>query len=97
MSEELEEISFSSEEFDKVITDIIEGILVPKTYDEKEAQKWINDINEAVMAKLIDMQRPFKYAINTMIMQRKGANVAVSHNNFWDSAFDQSIMVIWPK
>lgn len=49
------------------------------------------------MSKLIDYQRPFKFFINTMIMQRKGAHVAIAHNNYWDSSFDQNVMVVWPK
>lgn len=59
--------------------------------------RWINDINEALMAKLVDMQRPFKFLVNTMIMQRKGANVSIVHNNYWDGTFDQNVVVIWPK
>jgi hypothetical protein len=49
------------------------------------------------MAKLVDMQRPFKFLLNTVIMQRKGANVALTHNNFWDSAFDQAFVILYPK
>ena len=49
------------------------------------------------MAKLVEMQRPFKFLINTMVMQRKGANVVATHNNYWDSTFDESVVVIWPK
>lgn len=30
-------------------------------------------------------------------MQRKGANVAIVHNNYHDSEFDQSTVVTWPK
>lgn len=49
------------------------------------------------MAKLVEMQRPFKFLVNTMVMQRKGANVVTTHNNYWDSTFDESVVVIWPK
>jgi hypothetical protein len=37
------------------------------------------------MAKLFEVQKPFKFLINTMIMQRKGANVAISQSNYHDS------------
>lgn len=49
------------------------------------------------MAKLVDMQRPFKFLVNTMIMQRKGASVSIVHNNYWDGTFDQNVVVVWPK
>lgn len=97
MSEELEEICFVSEELDKVVTDIIEGILSNKQYEEREVPRWINEVNEAVTAKLVDQQRPFKFLVNTLIMQRKGANVIITHNNYWDSTFDYGLVVVWPK
>jgi hypothetical protein len=37
------------------------------------------------MAKLLDSQKPYKFLINTLIIQRKGANTLVTHNNFYDS------------
>lgn len=49
------------------------------------------------MSKLVDMQRPFKFLVNTMIMQRKGASVSIVHNNYWDGTFDQNVVVVWPK
>ena len=49
------------------------------------------------MTKLIDSQKPFKFLINTMIMQRKGANVITVHNNYSDSVFDLYTIISWPK
>lgn len=49
------------------------------------------------MAKLVDSQKPFKFIINTLIMQRKGANVMVVHHNHHDTDFDSNMVVIWPK
>jgi hypothetical protein len=49
------------------------------------------------MAKLLDSQKPYKFLINTLIIQRKGANTLVTHNNFYDSEFDHSVVVSWPK
>lgn len=68
-----------------------------KQYEEGETCGWINEINEKVMAKLVEMQRPFKFLVNTLVMQRKGANVVTTHNNYWDSTFDEGLVVIWPK
>ena len=30
-------------------------------------------------------------------MQRKGAHVSTTHNNYHDSEFDQNAVVVWPK
>lgn len=50
-----------------------------------------------MMAKLVDTQKPFKYMINTLIMQRKGANTVILHCTYNDTGFDQSCVVSWPK
>ncbi len=49
------------------------------------------------MQKLVECQKPFKYLINTMIMQRKGAHVVISQSNYWDTGLDSYFTVIWPK
>lgn len=49
------------------------------------------------MEKLVDHPRPFKFLLNTLIMQRKGAHVIVSNSNYWDTGLDQSMVIIWPK
>ena len=58
---------------------------------------WINEINETVMEKLVEHPRPFKFLLNTLIMQRKGASVIISNSNFWDTGLDQSMVITWPK
>lgn len=95
--EELEEISFPNEELEKIIHETIEAELGTKNYEEKEVGHWINRINEVVMEKLVVHQKPFKYLLNTLIMQRKGANVVVSQSNIWDTGLDSCFTAIWPK
>lgn len=49
------------------------------------------------MEKLVMAQKPFKFLVNCLIMQRKGANVVVSNSNYWDTGLDSSFTVIWPR
>jgi len=42
-------------------------------------------------------QKPFKYLLNCMIMQRKGASVVISQSNIWDTGLDSCFTVAWPK
>jgi dynein light chain Tctex-type 1 len=58
---------------------------------------WINEINEMIMEKLVSIQKPFKYLVNCLIMQRKGASVVVSQSNSWDTGLDSCFTLIWPK
>jgi hypothetical protein len=49
------------------------------------------------MEKLVATQKPFKYLLNTMIMQRKGASVVIAQSNYWDTQLDSAFTVVWPK
>lgn len=49
------------------------------------------------MDRLVAVQKPFKYLVNCLIMQRKGASVVVSQSNSWDTGLDSWFTVIWPK
>lgn len=75
----------------------VEGYLGPKNYEEREVPKWINEINEIIMEKLVSHQKPFKYLVNCLIMQRKGVSVVVSQSNIWDTSLDSCFTVMWPK
>lgn len=50
------------------------------------------------MSKLVETQKPYKYLINTLITQRKGANLSVATSSLYDSVSDQSMYVyMYPK
>jgi len=59
--------------------------------------RWINEINEIIMEKLVSHQKPFKYLLNCLIMQRKGTSVVISQSNIWDTGLDSCFTVAWPK
>ena len=49
------------------------------------------------MEKLVSTQKPFKYLVNCMVMQRRGTSVVISHSNTWDTGLDSWFTVVWPK
>lgn len=90
--------TFGDKELEKVITDSIDQFLLGKVYNEKMVPKWINEICEDVIKKLTDLQKPFKYAVNCVIMQRNGAGCVASHSCYWDaSGADHIETYSWPK
>jgi hypothetical protein len=50
-----------------------------------------------VLKKLTETQKPYKYIVNCLIMQRNGAGCVVSHTTYWDSGNDVIASVGWPK
>lgn len=93
----MDEILLPNDELEKIIQETVEAELGPKQYEEKEVPHWINRINELLVEKLVQQQKPYKYLVNTMIMQRKGANVVVSQSNIWDTGLDSHFTMAWPK
>jgi hypothetical protein len=95
--EEMDEILLPNDELEKIIQETVEAELGSKVYEEKEVPHWINRINEILIEKLAQQQKPYKYLVNTMVMQRKGANVVVAQSNIWDTGLDSHFTLAWPK
>lgn len=59
--------------------------------------KWINEISEDLIKKLTEAQKPYKYMVNCLIMQRNGAQCVFAHSSYWDTGADLSACLVWPK
>jgi dynein light chain Tctex-type 1 len=56
---------------------------------------WTGDVVESVLKELMQLQKPFKYAVNALIMQRNGAGMLSASSTYWDTDTDGSITVYW--
>jgi dynein light chain Tctex-type 1 len=56
---------------------------------------WTGDVVESVLKELMQLQKPFKYAVNAVIMQRNGAGMLSASSTYWDTDTDGSITVYW--
>ena len=56
---------------------------------------WTGDVVESVLKELMGMQKPFKYAVSAVIMQRNGAGLTSASSCFWDADTDGSKSVTW--
>lgn len=56
-----------------------------------------NSICEKVMERLVTEQKPFKYIVSCLLMQRSSAACHSSTSCFWDIARDGVLTVVWPK
>jgi len=52
---------------------------------------------ESVLKELMGLQKPFKYAVNAVIMQRNGAGMTSASSTYWDTDTDGSMTVYWDK
>ena len=58
---------------------------------------WTGDVVESVLKELMGLQKPFKYAVNAVIMQRNGAGMTSASATYWDTDTDGSMTVYWDK
>lgn len=56
---------------------------------------WSEDVVESILKELSGYQKPFKYSVTCMIMQRNGAGMSSSSSCFWDPDTDGSVTVHW--
>lgn len=56
---------------------------------------WTGDVVESVLKELMGMQKPFKYAVSAVIMQRNGAGLTSASSCYWDGDTDGSMSVAW--
>lgn len=54
---------------------------------QKVAQ-WNSNIVELVLKKLTGMNKPFKYIVTCVIMQKNGAGIHAANACFWDNTSD---------
>ena len=56
---------------------------------------WTGDVVESGLKELMGLQKPFKYAVNAVIMQRNGAGMTSASSTYWDTDTDGSMSVKW--
>jgi len=96
MDESSEELAFVTEQVEQLSLEIIESTLKDKVYNDDLAQSWIDEICSKINKELIEMNKPFKYIVTCIIMQKNGAGIHSTNSCFWDSANDNSIQIKWP-
>jgi len=90
----------SDQAFDtKVIKGCIERSIDPvlraETYDAKKVQGWSADLVEHVLKFLQDLNKPFKYVVTCLIMEKNGAGLHTASTCYWDKETDGSVTVQW--
>jgi len=76
---------------------IVEAVLKDKlAYNDHLVQGWIDEICSKITKELIELNKPFKYFVSCLIMQKNGAGLHASNSCYWDSANDNLVQFKWP-
>lgn len=90
----------SSDEFlvddvESVIKSAIGMVLKDTAYTSSKVSEWSNSILSNALKGLQSLNRPFKYALSVIFMQKNGAGLVSTASTYWDGDKDGLCKVIW--
>jgi len=86
---------FRQEDIETVMKNAIASTLGDVMYDHHKVNDWSNNIINSALKGLQSLNRPFKYVITVIIMQKNGAGLVSSASMFWDVKRDGFGKVTW--
>ena len=78
------------------LNDVVAKVLANEVYDESKVATWVDRICDQSMQKLTQMNKPFKYVVTCILMQKNGAGVHTGQSCFWDVANDNCARIAYP-
>ncbi|XP_028253624.1 dynein light chain Tctex-type 1 [Parambassis ranga] len=90
-----EETAFVVEDVSKIVKESIEGVIGGNAYQQRRVNQWTTNVVEQCLSQLNKLEKPFKYIVNCVIMQKNGAGLHVTSSCFWDNTTDRSCAVNW--
>eukprot|EP00579_Thalassiosira_antarctica_P005829 CAMPEP_0201893126 /NCGR_PEP_ID=MMETSP0902-20130614/37985_1 /ASSEMBLY_ACC=CAM_ASM_000551 /TAXON_ID=420261 /ORGANISM="Thalassiosira antarctica, Strain CCMP982" /LENGTH=126 /DNA_ID=CAMNT_0048424809 /DNA_START=1 /DNA_END=381 /DNA_ORIENTATION=- len=86
---------FSVEDTETVIKSAIGSVLTDADYKPAKINDWSNSIISAALNGLQSLNRPYKYAITVILMQKNGAGLVSAASTYWDASRDGLCKVMW--
>mmetsp|Transcript_30433 Transcript_30433/g.35098 ORF Transcript_30433/g.35098 Transcript_30433/m.35098 type:complete len:121 (+) Transcript_30433:141-503(+) len=86
---------FSVEDVETVVKGAIGIVLNDTMYNPKKVNDWSNSIIDSSLKGLQSLNRPYKYAITVIIMQKNGAGLVSAASTYWDLSKDGLCKVNW--
>jgi len=90
-----EEAAFVVEDVQNIIKESVEGTLQNAVYHPSKVPQWTNNVVEQCMKRLSALNKPFKYIVTIIIMQRNGAGLHTASSCYWDNSSDGSYSHKW--
>lgn len=90
-----EAAEFSVEDVEAIVRTAIHSTLNEHDYNGKKVEDWTNAIVNICLKELQALNRPFKYIITSIIMQKNGAGMTTSTSMHWDAGKDGYCKIPW--
>lgn len=85
-----EEKAFVVDEVTAIIKESIEGTIQNAAYHHNKVAQWNANIVEQCLKRLSSLNKPFKYIVTCIIMQKNGAGLHTASSCYWDNSSDGS-------
>merc|ERR1712167_399365 len=91
-----DEVAFINEQVQDILYGSIEAVLKDEQYREAMVPHWIDAICDGAMQELTRLNKPFKYIVSCIIMQKNGAGVHTATSAYWDTSSDNLVIAQYP-
>ncbi|KAM8705057.1 hypothetical protein ACLKA7_009508 [Drosophila subpalustris] len=95
MDESREESQFIVDDVSKTIKEAIETTIGGNAYQHDKVNNWTGQVVENCLTVLTKEQKPYKYIVTAMIMQKNGAGLHTASSCYWNNDTDGSCTVRW--
>ncbi|CAF1436981.1 unnamed protein product [Rotaria sordida] len=86
---------FLDYEVSNIIQDSIVGTLIYQTYEKTKVNLWTSNIVETILNSLARLNKPYKYIVFCVIMEKTGAGLHTASSCLWDETSDRSCTLRW--
>ena len=90
-----EAAAFVGEDVQNIVKEIVESVLGKKQYSHGDLSDWSIRVLEGCLKRLTQLNKPFKYVVTCVIMQRNGAGLHSASSCLWDAQSDGSFSYRW--
>ena len=73
----------------------IDTTLQNQTYNHNKVAQWTSNCVEQCLKRLTALNKPFKYIVTCIIMQKTGAGLHTASSCYWDNGSDGSCTYKW--
>ncbi|CAE7364755.1 Dynlt1 [Symbiodinium pilosum] len=82
------ENEFVSEQVNEIVKNAITKTLGGSQYSKERVTSWTNQIIDECLKELAKLNKPFKYVVTCIIMQKSGAPLHTALTLHWDTKTD---------
>jgi dynein light chain Tctex-type 1 len=90
-----EEAVFVVEDVQNIIKETVEGTLQSAVYQHNKVPQWTNNVVEQCLKRLTALNKPFKYVVTCIIVQKNGTGLHATSSCYWDNRTDGSYSHKW--